>query len=154
MARKLVSSKIFRHRLFRQYLQSAAFAWYKTTLYSTTRFVLKYEPVTQTKNHRLRALSNGPIVRHTECDVRDDPILRAKTDLSDLQWAQFSYMTYILIIKISHVTWISLAYIYFLSSLSFSVYSNLAYVTFILYLFIFFLAPVEGMRCKPKYRAL
>ena len=46
MLRKLVSSKIFRHRLFRQYCQSAAFIWHKTTTYSTTRSILKYKPVT------------------------------------------------------------------------------------------------------------
>ena len=31
MVRKLVSSTIFRHCLFRQYCQSAAFIWHKTT---------------------------------------------------------------------------------------------------------------------------
>ena len=35
----------------------------------------------------------------------------------------------------------------------FAVFSNLVHVTFILYLYSFFLAPVQGLCCKPKYRA-
>ena len=42
--------------------------------------------------------------------------------------------------------------IYLFSSLSFSVFS-LSYATFIFYLYsFFFIAPVEGLCCKPKYR--
>ena len=74
MIRKLVSSTIFRHCLFRWYFQSAAVAWHKIKRSRILPLDVSLDMSPQiwaTKNQRIRALSKGPNVRCTECDVRD-----------------------------------------------------------------------------------